>query len=60
MKQKGICPFDYVYSFNKFKDKKLRSKEDFYRILNDEHEDNTQVIRTCTKCLENFEYENNG
>ena len=37
MKQKGIYRYDFMDSFNKFKLKKLPTKEEFYSILNDEH-----------------------
>ena len=36
MAQKGVYPYDYMDSFNKF-DEKLPTKEEFYSILNDEH-----------------------
>ncbi|XP_068738120.1 uncharacterized protein [Montipora capricornis] len=36
MAQKGVYPYDYMDSFDKF-NKKLPSKKDFYSILNDEH-----------------------
>ena len=34
MKQKGVYPNDYMASFNRFSEKKLPSKDDFYSILN--------------------------
>ena len=34
--QKGVYPYDYMDSFDKF-DEKLPTKEQFYSILNDEH-----------------------
>ena len=37
MKQKGIYPYDYMDSFNKFNGTKLPNKEDFCSILNDEN-----------------------
>ena len=36
MSQKGIYPYDFMDSFDKFNEK-LPTKEDFYSILNDEH-----------------------
>ena len=36
MIRKGVYPYDYMDSFDKF-NKKLPTKEDFYSILNDEH-----------------------
>ena len=37
MKQKGIYPYDYMDSFEKFKQTELPMKEQFYSILNNEH-----------------------
>ena len=37
MKQKGVYPYDYMDSFNRFSETKLPNKDDFYSILNDEH-----------------------
>ena len=36
MARKGVYPYDYMDSFNKFNEK-LPPKEEFYSILNDEH-----------------------
>ena len=36
MVKKGVYPYDYIDSFEKFKEQ-LPSKEDFYSILNDKH-----------------------
>ena len=36
MVRKGVYPYDYMDSFNKFKEK-LPMKEEFYSILNDKH-----------------------
>ena len=36
MSQKGVYPYDFMDSFEKFNEK-LPSKEEFYSILNDEH-----------------------
>ena len=36
MKQKGVYPYDYMSSFDKFNEKQL-PKKDFYNILNNEH-----------------------
>ena len=36
MAQKGVYPYDYMDSFDKF-DEKLPTKEDFYSILNKQH-----------------------
>ena len=37
MKQKGIYPYDYMDSFEKFHEKQLPSKEEFHSILSNEH-----------------------
>ena len=36
MARKGVYPYDYMDSFEKF-NSQLPSKEDFYFILNDKH-----------------------
>ena len=36
MKQKGVYPYDYMDSFQKFDDQQLPSKKEFYSILTDE------------------------
>ena len=36
MKKKGVYPYDYMDSFQKFGDQKLPPKEEFYSILTDE------------------------
>ena len=37
MKQKGIYPYDYMDSFDRFNETKLPAQQDFYSILNNEH-----------------------
>ena len=37
MTRKGVYPYDYMDSFEKFKQKELPSKEDFHSILADQH-----------------------
>ena len=37
MSQKGVYPYDYMDSFEKFDQKELPTKEDFYSILNNQH-----------------------
>ena len=37
MKRKGVYPYDFMDSFEKFNQNKLPAKEEFYSILNDEH-----------------------
>ena len=36
MKQKGVYPYDYMDSFNRFSEEKIPNKDDFYSILNEE------------------------
>lgn len=36
MKQKGVYPYDYIDSEEKFNDQQLPSKDDFYSTLTDE------------------------
>ena len=33
MKQKGVYPYDYMNSVDKFNDKQLPSKDDFYSTI---------------------------
>ena len=44
MKQKGVYPYDYMNSFNRFSEKKLPNKNGFYSILNDEHISDTLYV----------------
>ena len=44
MKQKCVYPYDYMDPFNRFSEKKLPNKDDFYSILNDEHISDTQYV----------------
>ena len=37
MAQKGVYPYDYMDSFNRFEETQSPNKEDFYSILNDEN-----------------------
>ena len=37
MTRKGVYPYDYMDSFDKFNKTELPTKEEFYSILNDEH-----------------------
>ena len=37
MKRKGVYPYDYMDNFEKFNEKHLPPREEFYSILNDEH-----------------------
>ena len=37
MKRKGVYPYDYMDSFDKFNDKNFPSKEKFFCMQSDEH-----------------------
>ena len=37
MTRKGVYPYDYMNSFEKFNESQIPRKEDFYSILNDQH-----------------------
>ena len=37
MSQKGVCPYDFLDSFEKFNQTELPNKYQFYSILNDQH-----------------------
>ena len=37
MAKKGVYPYDYMNSFEKFEDSRLPKKEDFFSIMNNEH-----------------------
>ena len=37
MKKKGVYPYDYMNSFEKFEDIRLPKKEDFFSAMNNEH-----------------------
>ena len=37
MKQKGVYPYDYMDTFNKFNKTELPTKEEFFSILSNEH-----------------------
>ena len=37
MSQKGVYPYDYMDSFEKFNEKELPTEDQFYSILNDQH-----------------------
>ena len=54
MKQKGIYPYDYMDSFEKFHEKQLPSKEEFHSILSNEHITNEQYnhAQNVWKCFD--------
>ena len=37
MSQKGVYPYDFMDSFEKFNQAELPNKDQFYSILNDQH-----------------------
>ena len=45
MKRKGVYPYDYTSSFEKFNETKLPKKDEFYSKLNDEHVTDKHRIR---------------
>ena len=57
MKQKGVYPYDYMDSFNRFSEKKLPNKDDFYSILNNEHISDTQYVHAI-KAWKKFKLKN--
>ena len=58
MVRKGVYPYDYMDSFDKFNEK-LPFKEDFYSILNDEHISNEEYQHAQTVWNE-FKLKNMG
>ena len=59
MKQKGVYPYGYMDSFNRFSEKKLPNKNDFYSILNDESISDTQYVHAI-KVWKTFKLKNMG
>ena len=59
MQQKGVYPYDYMDSFNRFNEKKLPSKDDFYSLLNDGHISDTHYVRAI-KVWNTFKLKNMG
>ena len=58
-KQKGVYPYDYMDSFNRFSEKKLPNKDDFYSILKDEHISDTRYAHAI-KVWNTFKLKNMG
>ena len=58
MIRKGVYPYDYMDSFEKFKEQ-LPSKEEFYSILNNEHISN-EDYKHAKKVWETFSMKNMG
>lgn len=59
MKKKGVHPYDYMCSFDKFNDTKLPEKEDFHSILDDEHISDEQYEH-AQKVWETFSHKSLG
>ena len=57
--QMCVYPYDYMDSFNRFSEKKLPNKGDFYSILNHEHISDTQYIHAI-KVWNTFKLKNIG
>ena len=43
-KLKGVYPYDYMDSFNRFNQEKLPNQDDVYSMLNYEHISDTQYV----------------
>ena len=52
MSQKGVYPYDFMDSFEKFDQMELPTREQFSSILNDQHITNGEYEQ-CKKSLEN-------
>lgn len=48
MKQKGVYPYEYMDSFDKFNETELPTKEEFYSVLNDENLTDEEYERAQT------------
>ena len=59
MEEKGIYPYDYMDNFEKFKESKLPSKEDFYSLLTDE-DISEREYRHAQKVWKTFRIKNMG
>ena len=59
MKEKGVYPYDYVDAVEKFAEKKLPSKENFYSLLMDE-DISEEEYRYAQKVWDTFGIENMG
>ena len=58
MTRKGVYPYDYMDSFEKFNKTELPTKEEFYSILSDEHITDAQC--SCSKSVEYISITNDG
>ena len=59
MKQKNFYPYDYMDSFEKFNEKQIPKKEDFYSLLNNEYISDEQYKR-IQNVWSTFKMENMG
>ena len=59
MKKKGVYPYDYMDAVEKFAEKRLPSKEDFYSLLTDE-DITDEEYKHVQKVWETFGIENMG
>ena len=64
MKKNSVYPYEYMDSFNRFNEEKLPTKDDFYILLNDEHDLYIKSdvllladqLENCRKtCMQNYE-----
>ena len=46
LSKKGVYPYDFMDSFEKFNNRELPTKDQFYSILNDEHITDDEYIHT--------------
>ena len=54
MAQKGVYPYDYMDSFEKFNETKLPTKDDFFSIMNNEHIINMLRLYGKHSCLKQW------
>ena len=59
MRKKGVYPYDYMDSFDKFNNKKLPSKDEFYSTLNNENISN-QDYKHAKNVWKAFDIKNMG
>ena len=57
MKQNDVYTYNYMDSFNRFREKKLSNKNNFYSTLNDEHISDTQYVH-AVKVWKTFKLKN--
>ena len=59
MSQKGVYPYDYMDSFEKFNQTELPTKDEFFGVLNDQHIANREYDH-ARKVWETFKLKNMG